>query len=55
MNNTLQHRVLLTSQEILLQYDRYNNSEQLDRETQLVLGSLLNSIEAPTAVDQAEE
>ncbi|MEN6493458.1 MAG: hypothetical protein ABFD16_04125, partial [Thermoguttaceae bacterium] len=39
------HGVLLTSQEILMQYDRYNQSEKLDRDTQQVLGSILDSIE----------
>lgn len=40
------HGVLLTSQEILMQYDRYNQSEKLDRDTQQVLGAILDSIEA---------
>lgn len=35
----------LTTQEILLQYNRYNLSERHDRETQLVLGSVLDTIE----------
>jgi hypothetical protein len=35
----------LTTQEILLQYDRYNLSEHLDRETQQVLGHVLDTIE----------
>ncbi len=37
--------ILLTAPEILRQYDRYNESETMDRETQVVLGSLLNSME----------
>ncbi|MEX0818391.1 MAG: hypothetical protein WD070_02325, partial [Pirellulaceae bacterium] len=40
--------VLLARNEILLQYDRYNQSKILDGETQAVLGSLLDSIELPT-------
>jgi len=42
------HGILLTTVEILRQYERYNQSEKLDRATQLVLGNLLDSIEAPT-------
>ncbi len=38
--------VLLTSEEILRQYDRYNDSERLDGGTQAVLASLLDTIEA---------
>lgn len=37
--------IMLTSDEILLQYDRYNQSETLDAETQAVLASLLDTIE----------
>lgn len=40
--------LLLARSEILLQYERYNQSKLLDRETQGVLGSLLDSIELPT-------
>lgn len=40
------HGVLLTSDEILRQYDRYNASETADSETQAVLGSVLDAIEA---------
>jgi hypothetical protein len=36
---------LLTSQELLRQYDRYNTSETADLETQEVLGSLLDTLE----------
>ncbi len=42
------HGILLTTAEILRQYERYNQSEKLDRATQLVLGNLLDSIEAPS-------
>jgi len=40
------HGTLLTTTEILHQYDRYNLSESLDRETQLVLASILDHLEA---------
>jgi HEAT repeat protein len=42
------HGVQLTSSQILAQYTRYNASEKLDADTQQILGSLLNSIEAAT-------
>jgi len=45
--NTRKHGILLTTSEILLQYDRYNQSQHLDRATQEVLGSILDAIEAP--------
>ena len=38
--------VLLTTDEIMLQYNRYNSSETLPKATQQVLGSLLDIIEA---------
>jgi CheY-like chemotaxis protein len=38
--------VLLTTAEIQRQYDRYNASRDLDKETQDVLGSLLDAIES---------
>jgi hypothetical protein len=41
--------LFLTQQQIATQFDRYNASERLDAETQAVLGSLLDAIEAPTA------
>jgi len=40
-----QHGILLTSVEMLRQYDRYNQSETLDNETQAVLGSILDALE----------
>lgn len=46
------HGILLTTGEILRQYDRYNASATLDVETQNVLASILDSIEAPTAAKQ---
>jgi len=39
-------RLLLTTDQILLQYDRYQQSAQLDRETQAVFGAILDTIEA---------
>ena len=39
--------VLMTSDEIQRQYDRYNASRELSVETQRVLGALLDSIEKP--------
>jgi hypothetical protein len=41
--------LLLTHDEILSQYDRYNASATLDRGTQQVLGAILDSIELPAA------
>ena len=37
--------IMLTKRDILTQYDRYNLSEDLDRETQQILGSILDIIE----------
>jgi CheY-like chemotaxis protein len=37
--------ILLTRQEVLRQYDRYNSSELADKATQDVLGSILDTIE----------
>ncbi len=37
--------VMLTTAEILQQYDRYNASERLDADTQRVLGAILDAIE----------
>lgn len=42
-----QRGLLLTRDEILVQYDRYNASAALDQGTQQVLGSLLDTIESP--------
>jgi CheY-like chemotaxis protein len=56
--NAVQRRgLLLTRDEILLQYDRYNRSETLDAGTQQVLGQILDAIEAPSqaAKSQAED
>ena len=38
--------ILLTTDEILTQYERYNASQNLKKETQTVLGSILDSIES---------
>ncbi|QDU77994.1 hypothetical protein Pan97_50730 [Bremerella volcania] len=40
--------ILLTKDQIVAQYDRYNASEELDSETQAVRGKILDIIEAPT-------
>ncbi len=40
--------LLLSRDEILLQYERYNQSEYLDVGTQKVLGAVLDAIEAPS-------
>ena len=44
--------ILMTNAEINRQYDRYNRSRNLDQATQKVLGSLLDSIEAPSKGNQ---
>ena len=41
--------ILLTSVEVLRQYDRYNRSETLDEATQQVLGQLLDTLESRVA------
>jgi HEAT repeat protein/CheY-like chemotaxis protein len=47
--------VLLTRDEITLQYDRYNRSAALDVGTQQVLGAILDAIEQPSRQCQEEE
>ncbi len=42
--------VLLTTEEIQRQYDRYNQSATLDAETQQVLGRILDILEIPAAL-----
>jgi hypothetical protein len=37
--------VMLTKAEVLKQYERYNQSEAADRDTQQVLGAILDTIE----------
>jgi hypothetical protein len=46
--------VLLTRPEILLQYERYNQSEHMDAGTQQVLGLILDAIEAPGKAAQTQ-
>ena len=41
------HGILLTASQILMQYDRYNQSADRDAGTQQVLASILDAIEAP--------
>lgn len=53
--NTREHGILLTTAEISRQYDRYNASENLDVNTQRVLGLILDCIEAPTQVVKVKE
>ncbi|HUT90087.1 MAG TPA: hypothetical protein VMY37_11360 [Thermoguttaceae bacterium] len=53
--STEQNGILLTTEQILQQYDRYNRSENLDTGTRQLLGLLLNCIEAPTQIGQQEE
>ena len=43
-----QHGILLTTEEIRRQYDRYNQSEHQDAATQEILGRILDCIEAPS-------
>ncbi len=45
------HGVLLTTDEIIAQYDRYNASAQSDPDTQKVFGAILDAIEAPRAAN----
>jgi len=48
--------ILLTTDQILRQYDRYNESESLDVATQQVLGLILDTIETPSRIEaQAKE
>ena len=46
--------LLLTRDEILQQYDRYNKSAVLDKETQQVLAAVLDAIEAPTRTQEEQ-
>jgi len=47
--------ILLTTGQIVRQYERYNQSEKLDQPTQQILGSILDCIEAPTQPARAEK
>jgi hypothetical protein len=44
--------LLLISDEILAQYDRYNASAQADAETQQILGAVLDAIESRRAAER---
>jgi CheY-like chemotaxis protein len=46
--NTQQFGILLTTDEIRRQYDRYNESEKLDAASQQLLGLILDCLEVPT-------
>ncbi len=46
INSVQQHGILLTTGEILLQYDRYNQSATADSATQKILGRVLDCLEA---------
>jgi hypothetical protein len=46
--STQKFGLLLTTDEIRRQYDRYNQSEKLDAPTQKILGLLLDCLEVPT-------
>jgi CheY-like chemotaxis protein len=50
-NSVVRFGTLLTTPQIVLVYERYNRSERQDRETQGVLGSLLDAIEARAEVE----
>lgn len=50
-----QHGILLTTEEILHQYDRYNASGMRDVGTRQVMAQVLDYIEAPTRPDAPEE
>jgi hypothetical protein len=43
--------LLLARDDILLQYDRYNQSASLDGNTQRILGAILDAIEAPSQTE----
>lgn len=49
------HGLLLSRDEILLQYERYNQSETLDADTQQVLAAVLDAIETPSRKAASEE
>jgi hypothetical protein len=50
--NAQQHGLLLTSDEILRQYDRYNASATADAGSQQVLGTVLDAIESQRSRQQ---
>lgn len=51
-DNVGKRGVLLTSSEILLQYDRYNQGENLDEASRHVLAAILNCLETPWKLSQ---
>lgn len=50
-----EHGILLTSRQLLAQYDRYNESETLDVPSQRILGFLLDCIETPTRLVKQQD
>jgi hypothetical protein len=54
VENVKNHRTLLTAEEIRRQYARYNDSESLDAETQHVLSTILDALEATTQTVKAK-
>ena len=52
--HTQKHGILLTTDEIRRQYERYNESEKSDVGTQQILGLILDCIEAPTKPNNAK-
>ncbi len=51
-NNAEGYGILLTSAEIMRQYDRYHQSDKLDPPSQQVLSAILTCLEAPSRVMQ---
>ena len=51
----MNRRLLLTRKEILLQYDRYNASKNLDKPTQKLLASILDTIEKRMLLERSAE
>ena len=49
------HGILLTTAQIRRQYERYNQSANLDAGTQKVLGTVLDILEAPNPIGQASK
>ena len=46
--------ILLSQAQIVRQYERYNQSRDLDRPTQVLLGSILDTIEDPGQAEPVE-
>jgi hypothetical protein len=44
--NAKANGILLTTEEIRRQYDRYNQSEKAEKETQKILGEILDGLES---------